>query len=178
VLERTSWQALEWWHGTTAPNITAKTTVHYLTSGPCRRATRGPQTSNNDVASRDLAVNVVALTQTAHLPSEIMCLTVLTRLNRLLTVCYPDSVVECELRARMMMCCTQSGEGRGRALTVLGGEVQFRNKRLLNGTKPICVENKGSLEEQTQTKPNNKANCYAQVIDSINDRSYFANKST
>jgi hypothetical protein len=27
------------------------------------------------------------------------------------------------------------------------------HKRLFNGTKPISVENKGYLEEQTQTKP-------------------------
>jgi hypothetical protein len=33
------------------------------------------------------------------------------------------------------------------------------NKGFLFGTKPICVENKGALEEQTQTKPKNKANC-------------------
>jgi hypothetical protein len=38
----------------------------------------------------------------------------------------------------------------------IGGRMEFCHKRLLNGTKPIYVENKGSLEEQTQTKPKTK----------------------
>jgi hypothetical protein len=37
---------------------------------------------------------------------------------------------------------------------------------LFNGTKPICIENKGRLEKQTQTKPKNEPNGYLQLADS------------
>jgi hypothetical protein len=39
----------------------------------------------------------------------------------------------------------------------LRGESGAGNNGLFNGTKPIYVENKGSLEEQTQTKPISEA---------------------
>jgi hypothetical protein len=42
-------------------------------------------------------------------------------------------------------------------------------KRLFNGTKPIVVENKGSLEEQTQTKPIFNPHILVQAVDFNND---------
>jgi hypothetical protein len=39
----------------------------------------------------------------------------------------------------------------------VGRDGLSHHKRLFNGTKPIFVENKGTLEEQTQTKPISQA---------------------
>jgi hypothetical protein len=45
---------------------------------------------------------------------------------------------------------SEAGHDRQRGLEASAGGMEFCNKRLLNGTKPICIENKGTLEEQTQ----------------------------
>jgi hypothetical protein len=59
----------------------------------------------------------------------------------------------------------------------VGAEAAACRNGLFSRTKPICIENKETLEEQTQTKPKNRANFFAQSIDSRNDNSYFVTKS-
>jgi hypothetical protein len=53
------------------------------------------------------------------------------------------------------------------------GEKRRTIKRMFNETNPNSIENKGTLEERTQTNPTIKAGIVMEVIDSNKDRRYF-----